>query len=292
MRAAPGGGPKQQGPPAAPPRGGPSSNGGSPAQPNSSGRGDGGRGAPGPPPPELPPQQRRLLALLVEFGGVYGTAACVLGYLLKLDPFGAFHWDAADVLVGLQLYAPLLALDAAVMAPDYSARDEQAEQVARLFFGADARLADAGMGQEPGAGNSGGGGGGAGASGSSGQGVDGSDQKAGAADVPLLLRAQVALELLQSFSVRSNPCIELPVWQDLAVSSVAALADEMLYRAVALTFLAAWLRCEMAGGDTSGGRRGGGCAAVGCVPGGGRPGGVCGPLAARHQLRRGAAAAS
>jgi hypothetical protein len=33
-----------------------------------------------------------LLALLVEFGGTFGTAAVVLGYLTHVDPFGGFHW--------------------------------------------------------------------------------------------------------------------------------------------------------------------------------------------------------
>lgn len=35
---------------------------------------------------------KKLLLLLVEFGGTFGTAAVVLGFFLKIDPFGEFHW--------------------------------------------------------------------------------------------------------------------------------------------------------------------------------------------------------
>lgn len=38
----------------------------------------------------------------------------------------------------------------------------------------------------------------------------------------------------------------LSAWSEAVVAAVAALADEMLYRAVALTFLAGWLRCVWA----------------------------------------------
>ena len=33
-----------------------------------------------------------LLALLVEFGGTFGTAAVIIGYFTHIDPFGGFHW--------------------------------------------------------------------------------------------------------------------------------------------------------------------------------------------------------
>ena len=48
---------------------------------------------------EKPPPQiislrelKGLLALLVEFGGTFGTAAVVIGYFSHIDPFGGFHW--------------------------------------------------------------------------------------------------------------------------------------------------------------------------------------------------------
>lgn len=42
---------------------------------------------------------------------------------------------------------------------------------------------------------------------------------------------------------RANPAKGLSPLQEAAVGAVGALADEMLYRAVALTFLGGWLRC-------------------------------------------------
>ena len=40
--------------------------------------------------------------------GVTGTLAITSGYLLKLDPFGGAHWDAADAATGLAYAAPVL----------------------------------------------------------------------------------------------------------------------------------------------------------------------------------------
>ncbi|GBF89787.1 hypothetical protein Rsub_02957 [Raphidocelis subcapitata] len=201
-----------------------------PAKQPGGGGGGGGSGdgdAPSGGPPELPPQLRRLLVLLVEYGGVYGTAASLLGYFLHIDPFGNFHAAADDALLGLRLYAPLLLFDALVMVPDYAPKEEQADAVNRIFFGPAAALRSA---LEKGGG-----------------GADAPAAGGGAAAAPVpepspLLRAQLSLELLQSFQTRANPTMGLSVWSEGAVAAVAALADEMLYRAVALTFLAGWLK--------------------------------------------------
>jgi hypothetical protein len=212
------------------------------------GVGDGEPGGGGGGPPELPPAARRLVALLVEYGGVYGSAACLLGFFLHLDPFGGFHWDAADAALGVQLYAPLLAFDALVMLPDYSAREDQADQISRLFFGPGVVAAAASVAAGEGADKEGEGSG-------KGDGKDGKEGGAQAAakapappppapaneEPPLLLRLQVALELLQSFQTRANPGIGLTLPQEALVGAVGSLADEMLYRAVALTFLGGWI---------------------------------------------------
>lgn len=212
-----------------------------PAKPGAepSGSDGGNNGAPGGP-PELPPQQRRLIALLVEYGGLFGSAACVLGYFLKIDPFGGFHWDAADALLGVQLFVPLLLLDALIMLPDYSAKEDQADQVSRLFFGPSAAALTSGGASGEGSGGNGEGGSGGG--GEAGAEVQPPPLSLAAPEPPPLLRAQLALELLQSFNTRANPGIGLPAWQEGLVVAVGSLADEMLYRAVALTFLAGWLR--------------------------------------------------
>ncbi|KIY91981.1 hypothetical protein MNEG_15982, partial [Monoraphidium neglectum] len=106
-RAAPDGDAGLEAPPTKPPAPQP---GPRPAKPE---RGSAGGGPEEPPPqPELPPQLRRLVALLVEYGGVYGTAACLFGFFLKIDPFGGFHWEPQDALLGVKLFAPLLVFDA------------------------------------------------------------------------------------------------------------------------------------------------------------------------------------
>ena len=177
---------------------------------------------------------------------------------MKIDPFGSFHWDAADALLGVKLFVPLLLLDALIMLPDYSARDDQADQVSRLLFGPAGLALNAGDGpsgsKDGGASSSSGSQGSSGSSGASGSGskvgpsggagprVEPPPLSLAGPEPPPLLRAQLALELLQSFNTRANPGIGLPPWQEGLVVAVGTLADEMLYRAVALTFLAGWLK--------------------------------------------------
>jgi hypothetical protein len=57
-----------------------------------------------------------------------------------------------------------------------------------------------------------------------------------------LLRLRVSMGLLQGVYTRSNPGIGLSPAAEFVVVLVATLADEMLYRAVALTLLGLWLR--------------------------------------------------
>lgn len=57
-----------------------------------------------------------------------------------------------------------------------------------------------------------------------------------------LLRLRVSMGLLQQVYTRANPGIGLSPAAELLVVLVATLADEMLYRAVALTLLGLWLR--------------------------------------------------
>lgn len=101
-------------------RGGPSSSG-----PGGSPTGAGGPGGPG---GSSPPgggvdglRLRYWLVLLVQYGGIYGTAAVVLGAITGVPAFGpgGVRWEAGDVGLGLALMAPALALDALVGLPDW-----------------------------------------------------------------------------------------------------------------------------------------------------------------------------
>lgn len=72
----------------------------------------------------MDPNLRRLLVLLVEFGGIYGTIAVVVGAIAGVDPFGGLHWDQNDALLGLKLFAPIMLLDAVMLLPEYASRAE------------------------------------------------------------------------------------------------------------------------------------------------------------------------
>lgn len=143
------------------------------------------------------------------------------------------------------------------MLPSWQPSEEQADQVGRLFFGADAVLGAAAAAGAPSAATEGG----STAETTSSSSTESSSSSTAAsnsgttqqqqpsAPVPAaapppspLLRLRVALEVLQSFQTRANPSAGLPVWQEASVAAVASLADEMLYRAVALAFLGGWLR--------------------------------------------------
>ncbi|KAG2424027.1 hypothetical protein HXX76_014851 [Chlamydomonas incerta] len=135
--------------PASSARGGPSGSGppgGS--SPNGAGPGPGPGGPGGSSPPGGGVDGLRLrywLVLLVEYGGLYGTAAVVLSALTGLPAFGpgGVRWEAGDVALGLGLMAPALALDALVGLPDWSTRrEEDAKQLVRLFVDPEALAAE------------------------------------------------------------------------------------------------------------------------------------------------------
>ncbi len=112
--------------------GGPPSPDPQPPSPNGSGPGPGGSGGPS----ASAVQLRYWVLLLAEYGGVYGTAAVVLGALTHIDVFGGLRWDLGAVGLGLALMAPAMAFDAAVGLPDWAAlrRREDSAQLVRLFI--------------------------------------------------------------------------------------------------------------------------------------------------------------
>jgi hypothetical protein len=69
-----------------------------------------------------------------------------------------------------------------------------------------------------------------------------SGSSTGGGSLDPLLRLRVSLGLLQQVYTRANPGIGLSPAAEAVVVLVATLADEMLYRAVALTLLGLWLR--------------------------------------------------
>jgi hypothetical protein len=200
---------------------------------SSSSGGGGGDGDDEPSGPRLalPPRVWRLLALLTQYGGVYGTAAVVIGWLTHVDPWGGLHWDAADVAFGLQLYAPLLLLDAALMLPDHSLPPGESLDAAAMLVGDASAL---GLSSPTtGAPRSGGGS-------SSSEGAAAAEDAGG-----LLLRLRLGLDLLQQLYTRANPTAGMNPAAEALVAVVASLADEMLYRSVGLTLLGLWMRCVM-----------------------------------------------
>jgi hypothetical protein len=174
-----------------------------------------------------------------------GTAAVAIAWFTHIDPFGNLHWSSADVMLGLATFAPLLALDAILMLPDYAIGPEDSQEVAGMFFGDPEALRSMTAGNIGVA---------AGATANTELSTDNnSSSSADSTATPAsssssssspnpLLRVRVALELLQQVYTRANPGIGLSPAAELAVVVVAVLADEMLYRAVGLTLLGLWLR--------------------------------------------------
>lgn len=219
---------------------------------------------PNPEPPRGPRlgQLQRLLLLLTNYGGIYGTAAVVIAWFTNTDPFGSLHWDLNNVLFGLKVFVPLLVLDAVLMLPDYSLNPEDSQAVSGLIFGSseaintlagvpsvskltnpisdppaaettDTSSSSSSSGTpatDPGATDA--------TSSSSG----GSSSDSSSSSLNLQLRLQMGLELLQQVYTKANPGITLSPVNEFVVVCVAALADEMLYRAVGLTLLGLWLR--------------------------------------------------
>lgn len=69
------------------------------------------------------PELVTFLKTLVLFPGITGTAAVTAAFFLPghIDPFGHLHWSANDAWLGIQLSLPVMLLDALLMLPDYSA---------------------------------------------------------------------------------------------------------------------------------------------------------------------------
>jgi hypothetical protein len=169
---------------------------------------------------------------LTEFGGIYGTLAVAVAYFTHIDPFGNFHYDPNDILLALKMFIPIFIVDAIVMLPDYSLGPKDANEVTRMFVG-DSLLENVTTGSDPKTTTS---------SSSSDSGRSSSSSSNGA-----LLRLRVTLELVQQFYTRVNPGINLNPLSELLVATVATLAEEMLYRAVAVTLLGLWLRYAWGG---------------------------------------------
>lgn len=165
-----------------------------------------------------------------------------IAWFTHIEPFGNLHWSSADVLLGLATFAPLLALDALLMLPDYGIGPEDSQEVAGMFFGNPEALrnmsaCNISVAADPNAlpsqdGSS---------SGPAADNTAAPGSSSSSSGNPLL-RVRVALELLQQVYTRANPGIGLSPVAELAVVVVAVLADEMLYRAVGLTLLGLWVR--------------------------------------------------
>lgn len=86
--------------------------------------GDGGGGSSSPEEEQkqqlLQVQLRLLGQLIVRYPALIGSLAVAAGYFLKIDALGNLHWNTHDALLGLQCALPIMALDAALMLPDYS----------------------------------------------------------------------------------------------------------------------------------------------------------------------------
>ncbi|KAG2482331.1 hypothetical protein HYH03_018740 [Edaphochlamys debaryana] len=202
---------------------------------------------PGPDPGQGPNPGRSVrlqywLLLLVQYGGLYGTAAVIIAAIAHVDPFGGLHLDAHDIGLGLALMAPALVWDAVVGLPDWATRQEEAAAVVRLFVDP-ALLRDPSDADSPAAGAGAQGAPEAAAAGSG----PGRPAPAPSPAPPSAVwmagqRLRMALELMQETSVRNNPGIRLTPLQEGVVILVAVLADEMLYRATLLPLLGRWIR--------------------------------------------------
>ena len=163
-----------------------------------------------------------LLARLTQWGGIQGTIAVALGGAFGVNALSLVHAERLDDLaLGLALVAPLLAIDAAVMAPDWPKRNGEHKAALK----AEAEAAAGG----------------------------GEAEVSTSASVSASLPAwrSVAADV-QRASVVGNPAILLSFPQEVALLSVGHLAEEMLYRGVALTLVARWVADRMfeAGLDT------------------------------------------
>jgi hypothetical protein len=200
------------------------------------------------PPPEtqLTTELRLLLALLVENGGVTGTAAVAIAILTGVDPFGSFSLNLQDIQMGMLYALPLILLDSIYQLPDYSSPPSEMKTTMRLLLPPkvlqrlqeeqkklSAKKSDAPDPEsmyEPAGGNMR-------------ISVEAIAQAPQLSRVDALLRMlKISLDLLQQFYSRNNPAIGSSVISEGLVIILACLADESLYRAVLLTLLSFWIR--------------------------------------------------
>ena len=167
---------------------------------------------------------QRFLSLLVELGGVKGTAAVVAAFALKLDLFASFSLNAHDVALAYALAIPIMLVDAVLMAPDWSQApdaDTTAVELASSLPGDVLPLpaADAALPPVP-------------------------------SDVGAWRQFVEAASLFQTIKVRANPGQGLSSAQELALIVVGHVADEMLARGVVLGVAALWVRDRLYEADS------------------------------------------
>ena len=157
----------------------------------------------------------------MELGGVKGTLAVGAAWALHLDLFAGFSFDAKDVAVAFACAAPILIVDAVLMAPDWESapHTDGAPVVATAQEALSEDQAAAAR---------------AAAASPSGSGVPG--------DVSAWSRFVGAAALFQALKVRGNPAAGLSPIQEGAIIVVGHVADEMLARGVLLTALAHWIK--------------------------------------------------
>eukprot|EP00891_Asterochloris_glomerata_P001153 jgi/Astpho2/1153/Aster-07697 len=70
-------------------------------------------------------QHERFLALMIRTVGMEGSIAVLLGFALRVSPFGTTAPAPEHILLGVACVLPLLLADAALLLPDYSAQPRE-----------------------------------------------------------------------------------------------------------------------------------------------------------------------
>jgi hypothetical protein len=179
---------------------------------------------------------QRFLVLLVSTAGIKGTLAVVGAWALHLDAFGGFHVSLPDAALALAAVSPIIAIDAALMLPEWRPTWEAPGPGEVRTPPPEVRVlssAAEGGGVPLGA-------------------LEGADPDAVARVSPaivarappqgLLASAQDAAALFQRKKVTDNPAEGMAVWQEAVLILVGHLSEEMAQRAVLLSALSAWVR--------------------------------------------------
>lgn len=74
-------------------------------------------------------QAKELLSLLVVTGGVKGSLAVVLGYLVGINALAQIHPDVASTVHGLEWAAPVALVDAFLMMPTWDLTEEEEDAI-------------------------------------------------------------------------------------------------------------------------------------------------------------------